>query len=70
MDEQQVLVFTLLPVQTIQSAFYQLGYLVKMALRTQEGDRARLDAQKQEVLQFVRVLDMVRAHICPGLIEH
>jgi len=49
----------LLPWQTIQIAFEQLGRRVSTALRTQVGDKARLNFHREECLRFRLTMQMV-----------
>jgi hypothetical protein len=49
-----------LPLQSIRAAYAELGNRVRVALRTQIGDEARLNAHKAECFQMLGYVDQVR----------
>ena len=51
---------TPLQVQTIRATYAELGRRVHVALRTQIGDAARLNAQRVECFQMLGYVEQVR----------
>jgi hypothetical protein len=59
-----------LPLQSIRAAYAELGNRVRVALRTQIGDEARLNAHKVECFQMLGYVDQVRtADYLPSISE-
>lgn len=54
---------TPLPLHTIRISYIELGNAVRVSLRTQVGDTARLNVSKQDCLRFLATTDQVRCTI-------
>lgn len=57
--DSDVLVPVPLPLHTIHIAYVELGNSVRVSLRTQIGDAARLNVSKHDCLRFLATVDQL-----------